>query len=354
MAASVLIIAIITPNLSEQSVRNQGVKKPASSAELIKLLFSQPSKIYPLGEHNEKTIKQWIMTYSEGNLEYEKKVMRFRFNNDRELITSYQQLIKGWKEMIDSGHLRMIHDLCVKFNVPFDIVFLALTESAWRKTANSSAGARGYWQFMSSTAKLYGLAVDSKKGVDERLDPVKSTKAAIFLLRDNFKLTYGWDELYNINSKKIPASARWQWAFWSYNKTPKLVSKYYGKLRGNPHQYPLYADNEESANYVNKIFAIKQVIKEYVKSENEKLKLINSKRGKTDTLIEQYIKNWHNLELFDRQKALINIQEAYSKQYKNKAPDDIRKIYSAIEREKTYVDELVGELNKFGYTISSK
>ena len=58
-------------------------------------------------------------------------------------------------------------------------------------TAVSRAGAKGMWQFMYSTAKLYGLHIDSF--VDERLDPVKSAHAAAEYLKDSYRIFGDWN-----------------------------------------------------------------------------------------------------------------------------------------------------------------
>lgn len=66
--------------------------------------------------------------------------------------------------------------------IPEDMVYLGLIESGFSNTAVSRAKAVGMWQFMSGTARRYGLAVD--QWVDERRDPFKATDAAARLLSD--------------------------------------------------------------------------------------------------------------------------------------------------------------------------
>tara|TARA_B100001564_G_scaffold253221_1_gene215322 strand:- start:1132 stop:1908 length:777 start_codon:yes stop_codon:yes gene_type:complete len=75
--------------------------------------------------------------------------------------------------------------------VPLEIKYLAIVESALRPTAKSAAGAKGLWQFMFSTAKHYNLEVSSY--VDERFDPLRSTTAAAKYLKKLHSIFKDWD-----------------------------------------------------------------------------------------------------------------------------------------------------------------
>ena len=76
-------------------------------------------------------------------------------------------------------------------NIPLEIKYLAVVESALRPTAKSPVGASGLWQFMFSTAKQYDLEVSSY--VDERCDPVRSTIAAAEYLKKLHTVFQDWD-----------------------------------------------------------------------------------------------------------------------------------------------------------------
>lgn len=77
-----------------------------------------------------------------------------------------------------------------KYNVPLELKHLAVIESALNPTATSRSGARGLWQFMYNTGKMYHLEINSY--VDERCDPYKSTEAACQLLQDLYKMFGDW------------------------------------------------------------------------------------------------------------------------------------------------------------------
>jgi len=76
----------------------------------------------------------------------------------------------------------MIRERLRAKRLPEDLVYLTLIESGLSNTAVSRAKAVGMWQFMASTARLYGLTVDP--WVDERRDPFRATEAAVNYLAD--------------------------------------------------------------------------------------------------------------------------------------------------------------------------
>ncbi|MEC3906282.1 LysM peptidoglycan-binding domain-containing protein [Tamlana sp. 2201CG12-4] len=78
-----------------------------------------------------------------------------------------------------------------KHNIPLEIKYLAIVESALKPRAKSRVGATGLWQFMFSTGKMYGLDVSSY--VDERSDPIMSTEAAAKYLAKLYEIFGDWD-----------------------------------------------------------------------------------------------------------------------------------------------------------------
>jgi len=77
------------------------------------------------------------------------------------------------------------------YDLPLEIKYLAVIESALNPSAVSSAGAKGLWQFMYGTGLEYGLYIDSY--VDERYDYIKSTQAACAYLEKLYHTFNDWD-----------------------------------------------------------------------------------------------------------------------------------------------------------------
>ena len=77
-----------------------------------------------------------------------------------------------------------------KYDMPLEIKYLAVVESALNPRAGSHAGAKGLWQFMYGTGKVYKLNVTSL--VDDRFDPIKATEAACQHLQDLYETFGDW------------------------------------------------------------------------------------------------------------------------------------------------------------------
>ena len=77
-----------------------------------------------------------------------------------------------------------------QFNLPLELKYLALVESALNPKAKSWAGATGIWQFMYNTGKEYNLKVSSY--VDERMDPYRATVAACEFFEKSYSVYGDW------------------------------------------------------------------------------------------------------------------------------------------------------------------
>ncbi|WP_337967888.1 LysM peptidoglycan-binding domain-containing protein [uncultured Flavobacterium sp.] len=85
----------------------------------------------------------------------------------------------------------IFEDAFAKQNVPLEIKYLAVVESALNPKAVSKMGATGLWQFMYGTGKQYALKIDSY--IDERSDPLKATAAASEYMTKMYKIFGDWE-----------------------------------------------------------------------------------------------------------------------------------------------------------------
>jgi len=87
-------------------------------------------------------------------------------------------------------YLPYIEEMLQKNEIPRDLKYIALAESALRPHAGSPKGAMGFWQFMQDTGRQYGLAINSR--IDERRNIFASTQAAIRYFKDLYKQFGSW------------------------------------------------------------------------------------------------------------------------------------------------------------------
>ncbi|CAL68236.1 lytic transglycosylase domain-containing protein [Christiangramia forsetii] len=125
------------------------------------------------------------------------------------VIKSYLKRNKRGMERLmalSSYYFPMFEQELDKYDIPLEIKYLAIVESALNPRARSRVGATGLWQFMFTTGKMHDLDVSSY--VDERMDPERSTEAAAQYLASLYKVFGDWDL-----------------ALASYNSGPGNVSK---------------------------------------------------------------------------------------------------------------------------------
>ena len=95
------------------------------------------------------------------------------------------------------------------YQLPLELKYLPIIESALNPKAVSRVGAAGLWQFMPATGKQYGLKLNSL--VDERRDPIKSSYAAAHYLHDLYKIFGDWNLViaaYNCGPENINKAIR--------------------------------------------------------------------------------------------------------------------------------------------------
>jgi membrane-bound lytic murein transglycosylase D len=140
---------------------------------------------------------------------------------------------KGFERLmgISQYYFPLFEEQLAKNNIPLEIKYLAVVESALNPRAVSRVGATGLWQFMYQTGKQYGLKIDSYE--DERSNPLKSSEAASTYMNNMYKIFGDWDLVlasYNSGPGNVAKAIRrsgGQQNFWNIKKyLPKETQGY--------------------------------------------------------------------------------------------------------------------------------
>lgn len=131
------------------------------------------------------------------------------------------------------------------YNLPLELKYLPVIESALNPKATSRVGAAGLWQFMVDTGKHYGLEINSL--VDERRDPIKASYAAAQYLKDLYKIFGDWNLV-------IAA----------YNCGPSNINKAIHRAGGQTDYWKIYSYlPQETRGYVPAFIAANYVMNYY-------------------------------------------------------------------------------------------
>ncbi len=144
-----------------------------------------------------------------------------------------------------------IEEQLILRGIPVEFRAMPIIESALSSTAVSRAGAVGLWQFMPATGKAYGLEVNSL--VDERRDPVASTKAACDYLLDMYKIYGDWTLVIasyncgpgNVNKALARSGVKEGGTFWDvYHHLPRETRGYVPAFVGASYAYAYHQQHE--------------------------------------------------------------------------------------------------------------
>lgn len=181
----------------------------------------------------------------------------FNIEYNRELESVIKNYLKNRRKalqklvVMSQYYFPMFEQELDKHNIPLEIKYLSIVESALKPRAKSRVGATGLWQFMFTTGKLYELDVSSY--VDERSDPLKSTNAAAQYLARLYKIFGDWDL-----------------ALAAYNSGPGNVSKAIRRSGGYQNYWNIRTHlPRETAGYVPAFLATMYIF-EYADEHNFK------------------------------------------------------------------------------------
>jgi len=151
------------------------------------------------------------------------------------------------------------------YDLPLELKYLPIIESALNPKAVSRVGATGLWQFMLTTGKNYGLEVNSL--VDERRDPVKASYAAAHYLKDLYKIFGDWSLVIA-----------------SYNCGPGNINKAIHRAGGTKDYWAIYPYlPRETRGYVPAFIAANYIMTYY--SDHNICPMSTRLPAKTDTVV---------------------------------------------------------------------
>ena len=135
-----------------------------------------------------------------------------------------------------------------QYDMPEELKYMAVIESALNPVAVSRAGAKGMWQFMYTTAKNYGLTINSY--VDERLDPFKAADAAAKYMYDSYRIFGDWNlaiSSYNCGAGNVNKAIRrcgGSSDFWKvYDYLPRETRGYVPAFVGAMYAFTYYKEH---------------------------------------------------------------------------------------------------------------
>ncbi len=146
-------------------------------------------------------------------------------------------------------YLPMMKNVLRENGLPEDLVYIALIESGFSPKAHSKANAVGYWQFIRSTGKRFGLTIDTF--IDERRDPVLSTRAAAEYFKALHNMLGSWHlsmAAYNVGENRVKRSVT------------RYYTRDFWKLIKQRRSFPA-----ETKNYVPKFIAAAMIAKDPAK-----------------------------------------------------------------------------------------
>ena len=151
------------------------------------------------------------------------------------------------------------------YNLPLELKYLPVIESALNPKAVSRVGATGLWQFMIGTGKRYGLDVNTL--VDERRDPVKASYAAAHYLSDLYRI---FDD--------------WNLVIAAYNCGPDKVNKAIHRAKGSADYWNIYPYlPKETRGYVPAFIAANYIMNYYC--DHNICPMVTELPVKTDTVV---------------------------------------------------------------------
>ena len=216
---------------------------------LHKKLQAESSREYDMDSvhfHSNVTDKEYLRRLADMNsfitLPFNETVRNYMILYSEKMPTKMGSMLA-----LSQYYFPIFEEIFDKYGLPKELKYMAIIESALNPVAVSRAGAKGMWQFMYNTAKMYGLTINSF--VDERLDPVKSADAAARYLMDAYKIFGDWNlaiSSYNCGSGNVSKAMRRSGSreFWPvYDYLPRETRGYVPAFVGAMYAFTYYREH---------------------------------------------------------------------------------------------------------------
>lgn len=209
------------------------LKEMADSASLFNEMYEEVSTL-EIDENFLATVDTETLKLRLEKLN-QKTPFNIEYNPSLEsVIQSFLKRKRGLMERmltLSQFYFPMFEEELANYNIPLELKYLAIVESALNPRARSRVGATGLWQFMYPTGKMYDLDVSSY--VDERSDPIMATKAACEYLSKLYSIFGDWDlalAAYNSGPGNVNKAIRRSGGYTNYwnirNNLPRETAGY--------------------------------------------------------------------------------------------------------------------------------
>jgi len=258
-------LLVLKPDEAGSKIFREKLDSMANSWYIRNIFFSGNNKVdFSLLRHDILSDSLII-----SRLNKTKTAVKLSYNS---IVRDYIETIVNRKPIqteillgLSAFYFPIFEEVFDKYNLPIELKYLAIIESALNPRAVSRAGAVGLWQFMYGTAKNLNLEVSSL--IDERRDVVKSTEAAARYLKNLFDVYHDWDLV-------IAA----------YNCGPGTVNKAIDRAGGKTDYWQIYfALPRETREFVPAFIATIYIMNYY--REHQLTPLYPSISLHTDTLV---------------------------------------------------------------------
>ncbi len=226
---------------------------------LLGIMFFSLSNIYGeefKGDHHPSLISSLKLstplTFCDERVPIEIQEIKERLEKEHLLTLWDRPQVILWLKRA-TRYLPYIETMLKESNMPDDLKYIAIAESALKAHVRSRKGAVGFWQFMGHTGRKCGLVIN--KHIDERRNIFASTQAAIRYLKDLYKIMGSWTlaaAAYNMGEKGVEAEILEQgtndyYKLYLHTETQRFIFRILSVkiIFSNPERFGFYLSEED-------------------------------------------------------------------------------------------------------------